>query len=94
MERLLEVIRRLLVIIVWLPTVGMVAYAVFNYEPKHANQIDEAVLAQCIYAYQQMGCWPVEMAISDSGYNAMLDIFEFDGKISQRHPYESICMRA
>ena len=44
MERLLEAIRRLLVTIVWLPTVGMVAYAVFNYEPKHANQIDEAVL--------------------------------------------------
>ena len=57
-------------------------------------KIDEAVLAQCIYAYQQMGCWPVEMAITDSGYNAMLDIFEFDGKISQRHPFESICMRA
>ena len=57
-------------------------------------KIDEAVLAQCIYAYQQMGCWPVEMAITDSGYNAMLDIFEFDGKISQRHPYESICIRA
>ena len=54
-------------------------------------QIDEAVLTQCIHAYQEMGCWPEEMAITDSGYNAMLDIFAFDGKISQRHPYEAIC---
>jgi NitT/TauT family transport system substrate-binding protein len=55
-------------------------------------QIDEAILTQCIHAYQNMGCWPVEMTITDAGYNAMLDIFEFDGKISQRHPYESICI--
>ncbi|NBQ83256.1 MAG: hypothetical protein EBU10_03395, partial [Alphaproteobacteria bacterium] len=55
-------------------------------------QIDEAVLTQCIRAYQEMGCWPEDMAISDAGYNAMLDIFAFDGKISQRHPYDSICM--
>ncbi|ADE39714.1 ABC transporter substrate-binding protein [Candidatus Puniceispirillum marinum] len=55
-------------------------------------QIDEAVLTQCIHAYQNMGCWPVEMSITDAGYNAMLDIFAFDGKISQRHPYDSICM--
>ena len=55
-------------------------------------QIDEAVLTQCIHAYQNMGCWPVEMAITDAGYNAMLDIFAFDGKISRRHPYDSICM--
>jgi NitT/TauT family transport system substrate-binding protein len=55
-------------------------------------QIDEAVLTQCIHAYQNMGCWPVEMSITDAGYNAMLDIFAFDGKISRRHPYDSICM--
>lgn len=57
-------------------------------------QIDETVLTQCIHAYQQMGCWPEDMAITDAGYNAMLDIFAFDGKISQRHPYTSICMRS
>ena len=55
-------------------------------------QIDEAVLTECIKAYQQMGCWPEAMAITDEGYDAMLDIFEFDGKITQRHPYASICM--
>lgn len=55
-------------------------------------QIDETVLAECINAYQAMGCWPEDMAITDEGYNAMLDIFEFDGKITQRHPYSSICL--
>lgn len=53
--------------------------------------IDTSVLTQCIAAYQQMGCWPEEVRITEEGYNAMLDIFEFDGKISQRHPYHAIC---
>lgn len=57
-------------------------------------QIDEAVLTQCINAYQNMGCWPVEMSITDAGYEAMLDIFAFDGKISQRYAYETICLRS
>ena len=54
---------------------------------------NETVLMQCIKDYQTMGCWPAEMKITDSGYNAMLDIFEFDQKITQRHSYESICIR-
>ncbi len=55
--------------------------------------VNESVLTQCIHAYQQMGCWPVDMAISDAGYDAMLDIFAFDNKITTRHAYESICYR-
>lgn len=55
-------------------------------------KINETVLAQCIQAYQKMGCWPEEMAITNVGYDAMLDIFSFDGKISRRHPYHSICI--
>ena len=55
--------------------------------------IDEAVLTQCIRAYQEMGCWPADMAISEEGYNAMLDIFAFDQKITKRHAYEAICFR-
>ncbi len=55
-------------------------------------QIDETVLTQCVQAYQQMGCWPEEMTITDAGYRAMLDIFAFDGKISRRYPYDAICI--
>ena len=54
---------------------------------------DEAVLAECIKAYQDMGCWPRHMAITDKGYDAMLDIFTYDGKITRRHPYDDVCLR-
>ena len=55
--------------------------------------INEEVLTQCVHAYQEMGCWPADMEISDEGYNAMLDIFAFDQKITKRHAYDTICFR-
>ena len=55
-------------------------------------QIDENVLEECINAYQKMGCWPASTTISNEGYNAMLDIFDFDGKITKRHAFEKICI--
>jgi NitT/TauT family transport system substrate-binding protein len=55
--------------------------------------IDETVLAECIRAYQSMGCWPEHMDITDAGYAAMLDIFAHDGKITNRHAYDAICMK-
>ena len=55
--------------------------------------INEPVLTQCIQAYQEMGCWPADMAISEDGYNTMLDIFAFDQKITKRHAYDAICYR-
>ena len=57
-------------------------------------QIEETILKDCIQSYQQMGCWPRNMEISKEGFDAMLDIFTFDDKISKRHPYETICMKA
>jgi NitT/TauT family transport system substrate-binding protein len=55
-------------------------------------EVEEAVLNQCIQSYQQMGCWPENMQISKIGFEAMLDIFAFDGKITKRHSYDKICM--
>lgn len=55
--------------------------------------INEAVLTRCIHAYQEMQCWPAEIAISEEGYNTMLDIFAFDQKITKRHAYDAICYR-
>ena len=55
--------------------------------------IEEDVLADCIAAYQNMGCWPPEMHITDKGFDAMLDIFAHDGKITTRHSYDDICLR-
>ena len=55
-------------------------------------EIEETVLEQCIQSYQEMGCWPENMQITEKGFKAMLDIFAFDNKISQRHSYDGICV--
>ena len=43
--------------------------------------IDEAVLADCIASYQEIGCWRGSIDITSQGYEAMLDIFDFDNKL-------------
>jgi NitT/TauT family transport system substrate-binding protein len=53
--------------------------------------IDEAVLADCIGTYQAMGCWTRHIDITQDGYNAMLDIFEYDGKLKERYRYDQVC---
>ena len=55
-------------------------------------KIEEAVLEQCIQSYQEMGCWPENLQITEEGFEAMLDIFAFDNKISQKHSYDGICI--
>ena len=55
--------------------------------------IDEAVLADCIHTYQNMGVWTRHIDITDDGYNAMLDIFEYDGMLKSRYAYDQVCAR-
>ena len=55
--------------------------------------IDEAVLADCIHTYQNMGVWTRHIDITDEGYNAMLDIFEYDGMLKTRYAYDQVCAR-
>ncbi len=55
--------------------------------------IEEVVLTNCIATYQKMGCWTSHIDITDSGYEAMLDIFEYDGLIKTRYPYGAICKK-
>ena len=55
--------------------------------------IDEAVLADCIHTYQNMGVWTRHIEITDDGYNAMLDIFEYDGMLKTRYAYDQVCAR-
>ena len=55
--------------------------------------IDEAVLADCIHKYQNMGVWTRHIDITDEGYNAMLDIFEYDGMLKTRYAYDQVCAR-
>lgn len=53
--------------------------------------IDESVLARCIETYQQLGCWTPHTEITESAYQATLDIFEYNGLVQERYPYAAIC---
>ena len=54
-------------------------------------KIDEAVLTDCIGTYRAMGCWTRHIDITQDGYDAMLDIFAYDGKLPQRYGYDQVC---
>jgi NitT/TauT family transport system substrate-binding protein len=60
-------------------------------ERSYFPNIDEPVLARCIESYQRLGCWTPHVEITQEAYNATLDIFEYNGLITRRHPYESVC---
>ena len=55
--------------------------------------IDEAVLADCIDTYQKMGVWTRHIDITDAGYEAMLNIFEYDGMLKTRYAYDQVCAK-
>ncbi|MDH3281387.1 MAG: ABC transporter substrate-binding protein [Gammaproteobacteria bacterium] len=67
-----------------------IAAAEKSYFPK----IDEPVLARCIETYQGLGCWTPHVEITQAAYNATLDIYAYNGLITRRHPYESVCTLA
>lgn len=53
-------------------------------------EIDLEVLGNTIKAYQQLGCWELDCTISKSSYENLLDVFLFNGAISQRHSYDRV----
>ena len=52
--------------------------------------IDAVVLAETIATYQKLGCWQKDTEISPAGYEKLLDIFEFNGLVSRRYPYNTL----
>jgi len=60
-------------------------------EKPYFPDIDEAVLADCIATYQQLGCWTPHVEITESAYQATLDIFQYNGLIDERYAYDQIC---
>lgn len=50
-------------------------------------QITPQVLTETILAYQLLGCWTPEEAISSESYERLLDVFLHSGLITKRHPY-------
>jgi len=59
-----------------------------EYEAGYFPGIDRDVLVHTVTAYQQLGCWVSDAAISKTSYDNLLDIFLLSGGISQRHDYE------
>lgn len=51
--------------------------------------IDSAVLTATVAAYQRLGCWGRDPVIPPMHYAHLLDIFEFSGLLTRRHPYEA-----
>lgn len=51
--------------------------------------IDRMVLTETVATYQRLGCWEPAIEISRASYEALLDVFAFNGLISRRHPYEA-----
>ena len=60
-------------------------------EKPYFPDIVEEVLANCISSYQQLGCWTPHIDITPTAYEATLDIYEYNGLISKRHPYDDVC---
>ena len=60
-----------------------------EYEAGFFPEIDVKVLADTIRAYQQLGCWQHNSRISKAAYENLLDVFLYNGLITQRHPYDS-----
>jgi NitT/TauT family transport system substrate-binding protein len=53
--------------------------------------IGEKVLADCIATYQKLGTWTPHVEITRNAYEKTLDIFEYNGLVKQRYPYEKVC---
>jgi len=60
-------------------------------EKPYFPDIDEAVLADCIATYQGLGCWTPHVEITRAAYEKTLDVFEYNGLVKQRYPYEQVC---
>ena len=58
-----------------------------SYFPK----IDQQVLADCIWTYQQLGCWTPHVEITRPAFEVTLDVFEHAGTLKERYAYEQVC---
>ena len=60
-------------------------------EKAYFPRIDEKVLADCIAAYQKLGCWTPHVEITRAAFETTLDIFEYNGKLARRFRYDEVC---
>lgn len=52
-------------------------------------RIDPAVLTATVAAYQRLGCWRPDPEITPADYERLLDVFQFAGLITRRHPFDA-----
>ncbi|MBO0333619.1 ABC transporter substrate-binding protein [Sneathiella sp. CAU 1612] len=67
------------------------AVEVARAEKSYFPDIDEVALATCIETYQKLGCWSPHVEITESAYEATMDIFAYSGLLKERYPYGRIC---
>ena len=60
-------------------------------QKSYFRDIEEKVLADCIATYQKLGTWTPHVEITRAAYEKTLDIFEYNGLVKQRYPYEQVC---
>jgi NitT/TauT family transport system substrate-binding protein len=59
-------------------------------EAAYFKDIDPAVLATTVAAYQKLGNWSPHVEITRPAFEATLDIFQHAGLITKRHKYEDV----
>jgi NitT/TauT family transport system substrate-binding protein len=62
-------------------------------EASYFPGIPRAALAATIGRYQQMGTWEGDLPIPRDLYEQALEVFLYGGAITQRHPYEQVCVQ-
>jgi NitT/TauT family transport system substrate-binding protein len=53
--------------------------------------IGAASLSGAIARYQTLGCWNGDFEIPRELYEQALNVFQFAGEITERHPYDAVC---
>jgi NitT/TauT family transport system substrate-binding protein len=66
------------------------AAKVAEVEASFFPEIDRAVLASTIAAYQTLGCWTPHVEITRPAFEATLDVFLHSKLITKRHRYEDV----
>ncbi len=63
-------------------------------QQQYFPKIGAAVLQDCIATYQQLGNWSPHIDITDSAYEATLDIYQYAGGLENRYEYSQVCCQA
>ena len=61
-------------------------------EKPYFPDIDEAVLAKCIAAYQELGTWTPHVEITEPAFEVILDVFEHFGTLKERYRWDQVCV--